>query len=93
MVFAWDEKKNKANIKKHGIAFETAVRVFNDYNLLEVYDSEHSTPDEERWIVLGLVADILCVVFSERNETIRIISARKATKGEINEYYKNHDNR
>ncbi len=92
MNFEWDENKNKINIRKHdGISFEFAVRVFLDSKRLEKLDLEHSTEDEERYNVLGLVENVLFVVYTERGENIRLISARKANKEEIDEYYKDYD--
>ena len=88
MNFEWDEKKNKANIKKHGISFEEACHIFADPNMLLIPDPCDS---EERWNAIGFVETILFVVYTERNEgTLRIISARKANKEEINGY-KNND--
>lgn len=94
MVFEWDETKNTSNKKKHdGISFEFAVRVFLDNKRLEKYDSDHSET-EDRWNVIGLVEDVLFVVYTDINEEKRlIISARKATKEEINEYYSDYDTR
>jgi len=92
MRYEWDEEKNKANKLKHdGIGFETAVRVFLDNKRIEKYDEKHSTLTEERWNVIGLVLDILFVVYTERKDSVRIISARKATKEEEKEYYDNYD--
>ncbi len=91
VVFVWDERKNKSNRKKHGISFEEAVCVFNDEKLLEIYDPEHSNTDEDRWYALGSIGILIVVVFTIRNDSIRIISARKATTGEKNEYYKDYD--
>ena len=81
MEFEWDEEKNRANIRKHdGISFEMAVRVFLDENRIEKYDARHSI-DEDRYNVIGMVENLLFVVYTERNDdAIRIISARKATK-------------
>ncbi len=94
MTFEWDENKNRENKKKHeGISFEIATQVFLDSKRLERFDKEHSTEFEERYDVLGLVEDILFVVFTERKNNIRIISARKATKEEQYEYYKDYDAR
>ena len=86
MKFEWDDEKNAANIKKHGISFETAAKVFADPYYIEVYDSEHSA-EEDRYIALGLVEDVLFVVFTERKEAIRLISARLATEIERRFYY------
>ena len=91
MLFEWDEKKNKANKKKHGIAFEDAVFVFQDPFILESHDRNHSTWSEDRWRAVGFAERLLCVVYTERYGNIRIISARVATDEETNEYYqKNH---
>ena len=84
--FEWDETKNKINKKKHNISFETAVHVFDDPDYIEMYDFEHSE-DEERYIAIGRVGDILFVVFVERGENLRIISARLATETEKEIYY------
>ena len=84
--FEWDETKNEINKKKHKISFETAVHVFDDPDYIEMYDFEHSE-DEERFIAIGRVGDILFVVFVERGESIRIISARLATDVEKELYY------
>ncbi|AAS12152.1 BrnT family toxin [Treponema denticola] len=93
MIFEWDEIKNETNIKKHdGISFKIAARVFLDSKRIEKYDEQHSTLEEQRWNAIGLVEDVLFVVFTERkNDIIRIISARKANQEEINEYYSNYD--
>lgn len=88
MTFEWDENKNETNKKKHGISFETAVRIFLDPNVIVVPDPELS---EERWDAIGFVGSLLFVVYAERDDDkIRIISARKATKEEANGY-KNND--
>lgn len=86
MVFEWDENKNKINKQKHKISFETAAFVFDDPNYIEMYDFEHST-DEDRYVAIGTVGDVLFVVFTERRERIRIISARLATDLERRLYY------
>lgn len=89
--FDWDENKNQANRKKHGIWFEEAQQVFDDAKAVMFFDESHSL-DEERFIMLGLSgsARILVVVYCERHKgkLIRIISARKATKKEVNRYEK-----
>ena len=87
LLFEWDEDKAAANIRKHSISFETAGRVFQDDSLIEIFDSLHSD-DENRMLAIGLVDEILSVVYTERHEqTIRLISARKATKKERSMYY------
>ena len=92
MTYEWDNEKNEYNKKKHdGISFEFAVRVFLDSKRIEKYDYNHSTDTEERWDVIGRVEDILFVVYTERNDRTRIISARKATEEETDEYYDDYD--
>lgn len=86
MVFEWDEEKNILNQRKHGISFETAAYVFTDENYIEMYDFEHSI-NEDRYIAIGRVGDVLFVVFTERKEKIRLISARLATEAERRLYY------
>lgn len=84
--FEWDDAKEEINISKHGLDFKTASFVFLDENRLELYDIVHSTPDEDRYITIGIVADILTVVYTVRTDAIRIISARRATKKEAERY-------
>ena len=84
MLFEWDDEKEKINIEKHGIDFSTAARVFNDLNRLEWYDEAHSYT-EDRYITIGIIDNIaylVMVVYTERETSIRLISARKATKKE-----------
>ena len=93
-TFVWDEDKNQSNIKKHGIDFRTAAMVFKDDLRLEYPDPEHSEA-EARYRTIGLVRDVLTVVYCDRenaatgNTDIRIISARLATRVERNAYNNN----
>jgi uncharacterized DUF497 family protein len=90
MKFEWDEPKNQANIRKHGVDFRDAVYVFADPFALNLPDADHSV-DEERWLLLGvnLREQTLLVVHTYRTEEIiRIISARKATHNEKATYLK-----
>ena len=82
------EEKEQKNIVKHGIDFSTAALVFGDESRIELFDEEHSV-DEDRYITIGLVNDVLTVVYTIRTEAYRIISARIATKAEKEEYYGN----
>ena len=86
LKFEWDEDKNRINRLKHGIDFNTAIHVFDDENRIEIYDYEHSI-DEDRYNTIGLVHDILFVVYTERKDSLRIISARLATAAERRLYY------
>lgn len=87
MKFEWDEAKNQINQEKHGISFEMAAYVFQDEHYIEMYDFEHSDADEERFIAIGRVGKILFVVFTERKDNVRLISARLATEAERRLYY------
>ena len=86
MKFEWDEDENTINKEKHKISFETAAYVFDDPYYIEMFDFEHSV-DEDRYIAIGKVGDVLFVVFTERKDTIRLISARLATNAERSLYY------
>ena len=85
-VIEWDDDKALLNKIKHRIRFELAARVFLDENRIDYFDELHSD-DEERWKVIGRVRDILAVIYTERGERLRLISARYATKEEEDEYY------
>lgn len=85
----WDDRKNEINKRKHGISFETAAHVFEDINRIEYFDEVHSE-DEDRFIVLGLVRKVLFVVYTDRGDATRIISARKSTEVETEVYYDNY---
>lgn len=87
MKFEWSDEKNNENIAKHKISFETAAHVFDDEHYIEMYDFEHSTADEDRFIIIGKVGEVLFVVYTERRSVIRLISARLATKEEEELYY------
>ena len=71
--FEWDTEKNKANIKKHGVAFEMAAKVFLDEKRIERYDAEHSSINESRYKTIGMVGKVLTVIYTERKTAIRII--------------------
>ncbi|MBR4151432.1 MAG: BrnT family toxin [Selenomonadaceae bacterium] len=82
----WDDKKAAINKQKHGISFGTAAMVFADENRVERYDGKHSQ-DEDRWQVIGMVNDVLFVVYTERTDAARIIMAREASPKERREYF------
>ncbi len=91
--YKWDPDKAASNVRKHGIAFEEATKVFDDPMALTFFDDEESSDDEDRWITLGLInaQHYLVVVHTYHNDdddtiTIRLISARPATKNEIRQY-------
>ena len=89
MKFEWDDHKEQINIQKHGIDFSTAALVFNDIYRIETYDSLNSDI-EDRYITIGQINSItliVMVVYTERTDVIRIISARLATTREKEAYY------
>ncbi|MBR4703722.1 MAG: BrnT family toxin [Oscillospiraceae bacterium] len=86
LEFEWDEEKAAANLKKHGVDFWDAIRVFDDEDRIEYYDYAHSD-EEDRFNTIGLVKDVLFVVYTERRDAIRIISARYANSAERRLYY------
>jgi len=89
-MFKWDENKNTTNQKKHGLSFEVASQIFKTpfHCPLEF----QYVDNEQRWLTVGYLQDILITVVhtysqdKEGNETIRIISARRATKPERKKY-------
>ncbi len=92
MRVEWDEKKNRANQKKHGVSFELAQEIFDDPLALSKLDRVEG--DEERWHTLRIVEGIVLLLVThtarhdEDEEIIRIISARKATAHERRHYEK-----
>ena len=86
MKFAWDEEKNRINIRKHGIDLNDVCEMFDNPMLVKLDD--RYTYAEERRIGVGMLLGIVAVVvYTERvNDIIRIISARKATKREVKGY-------
>ncbi len=93
MNFEWDPKKAEINEEKHGVTLGKAAYVFADRRNVTLYDSNHSTDRETRWITLGRVKeDVFVVVHTfpdgPDDSVIRIISARLATREEEAYYYK-----
>lgn len=86
MDFEWDELKNRSNQRKHGVSFEDARNVFDDYPV--IYFDVDSSMDEDRYVAIGFsAARLLAVIFVNRDaDTTRIISARKASKFEEKRY-------
>ncbi|MDP3589605.1 MAG: BrnT family toxin [Methylobacter sp.] len=87
MDFEWDETKAHLNYQKHGVSFLEATEVFSDEHSSCVHDPDHSY-NEERYLLFGASSkdNYLVVSFTERLETIRIISARQMTRQELNAY-------
>jgi len=89
--FEWDNRKEKANIKEHGVSFEEARTVFYDENGIQFFDPDHSE-NQDRFILLGISFKlrilVVCHCFRESETVVRIISARKADGDEENEYWR-----
>ncbi len=87
MIFEWDENKAEKNEQKHGISFEEAESIFYDPRSVTVLDPDHSET-ELRFIDIGMsnYDRILVVVYTEREQRIRLISARRASKKERKMY-------
>lgn len=87
MRFQWDHTKAARNLRAHGVDFSEARTIFYDPLSMELRDEEHSD-GEERFIRLGRSnrGRLLVTVFTEREEDIRIISSRRATRREVRSY-------
>lgn len=87
MRFSWDPNKERRNKRKHGVSFQEATTVFGDLLAITVSDPDHST-GEERLLTLGQSSTgrLLVVCHVEQGDTIRIISARRATAHERKDY-------
>ena len=81
--FEWDSDKAGKNVEKHHVSFEEAATVFDEPMFITFIDDEHSI-DEERYITIGLSSRgrLLMLAHADREDHIRIISARRATKKE-----------
>jgi uncharacterized DUF497 family protein len=86
-LFEWDPKKESANLRKHGITFAEAATVFGDPLSVTILDPDHDF-EEERFVIIGMstAQQLLVVVHTIREERIRLISARTATKYEKQAY-------
>ena len=87
LIFTWDPRKAEANLAKHGVSFEEASTVFGDPLSLTIPDPDHSEA-EPRFIIVGygFRQNLLVVAHSEIGDNIRIISARRATRHERQDY-------
>ncbi len=90
--FEWDDNKALKNLEKHGISFEEASSVFYDEFAVQFYDSGHSELEEDRFLILGVSNEsrmlMICHCERQSGNTLRIISARKATKNERKFYHR-----
>ena len=91
LEFEWDRKKSEINYIKHGISFDEAITVFDDEFAAFLQDPDHSLT-EDRHILIGYsnYNNLLFISFTERNDKIRLISARKATKNERKRHEENY---
>jgi len=88
LSFTWNEDKAVENYAKHGVSFELATLVFRDPFAAERVDNRRDY-GEERFIIIGMARDVvLFVVYTERDDHVRLISARRATKHESDDYAK-----
>jgi uncharacterized DUF497 family protein len=87
MQLEWDENKAERNLSKHRVSFEEAKTVFDDPLYVDFYDPDHSE-DEERYLIVGASNQkrLLIVSYTERGNSIRIISAREVTRAEREAY-------
>ena len=90
LQFEWDDQKSRTNLAKHGVSFEEATTVFGDPLSVTIPDPAHSQ-DEDRFIILGRSHQgrLLVVVHTERTDRIRLISARRASRNERQQYEEN----
>ena len=89
LTFSWDDRKEKENLRKHGVSFKEAQTVFYDEHARLIHDPDHSI-EEDRYILLGFSSIlrmlVVCHCYRKEETVIRIISARKATKKEQRKY-------
>jgi uncharacterized DUF497 family protein len=90
LKFEWDRKKAASNLSKHGVSFEEALSIFGD-PLARIFDDEDHSIEEQREIIIGhsVKKRLLVVCFTSRGESVRIFSARKATRRERKDYEEN----
>ena len=86
MRFGWNERKRKANVRKHGIDFIGAEKLFDGYTV--TVQDDRFEYGEERFITFGLLdGEVVAVAHTEREDVIRIISMRRATRNEEKSYF------
>lgn len=90
LKFEWNPRKAASNLSKHGVSFQEALTAFAD-PLARIFDDEDHSVEEQREIIIGHSAKerLLIVCFTAQGESVRIFSARKATKRERKEYEEN----
>ncbi len=87
MDFEWDKSKAASNLEKHGVSFEEAKTIFNDPLYVDFYDPDHSE-NEDRYLIVGRSNQdrLLIASYTERDNSIRLISARVVTRSEREAY-------
>ncbi len=87
MKFEWDKRKENSNLSKHNVSFEEAATTFDDPLYIDFYDPDHSE-EEDRYLIVGMSKKgyLLIVSYTEKGESIRIISARTVTSSERSIY-------
>ena len=83
----WDDEKAESNLEKHGVSFEEAATVFDDPLYVDFYDPDHSV-NEHRYLIMGqsTAGRLLIVAYTERDDVVRLISAREVTSAERKAY-------
>jgi uncharacterized DUF497 family protein len=91
MQFEWDKEKAASNLKKHDVSFDEAETVWNDYFYVDLFDDEHSI-EENRFLIIGESKEkrLLIISYTERENRVRIISARELTVKERKDYEHGH---
>ncbi len=92
LQFEWDREKARKNVAKHEIDFHEAATVFRD-KLAAIFDDDWHSDEEYREIIVGSSAQnrLLVVIFTQRGVSVRVISARKATRREVQAHESRHD--
>ena len=87
MGYEWDQEKAASNLEKHEVSFEEAATVFDDPLYIDFYDPDHSI-EEHRYLIMGqsTTGRLLIVSYTERDDVIRLISAREMTSSERSAY-------
>jgi uncharacterized protein len=85
--FEWDGAKARRNYSRHGVTFEIAKKAFRDPSMVEILDDREDY-GEDRYLLIGMAdGQLLSIIYTERNERYRLISARRANKDEQDHYF------
>ena len=91
LIFEWNEDKAKANYVKHGVSFKDAMLAFRDHFAVEIFDDRMNYGEERINLIGSCNGVILHVTYTERDDKIRLISARRAEKHEQQYYYRQNE--